>query len=96
MKNCATCQNHRTYYTKCAKTFYRHCVGFCSECGRVTEKDESCEKWKKREQSASRRMHKRAAEEVIEKNSSDLSVIAQILTDDRLEEEKEKTIQGAD
>ena len=41
-------------------------------------------------------MHKRAAEEVIEKISSDLSVIAQILTDDRLEEEKEKTIQGAD
>lgn len=62
----------------------------------MTEKDESCEKWKKRDQSSSRRLHKRAAAEVIEKISSDLSVIAQILTDDRLEEEKEKTIQGAD
>ena len=50
----------------------------------------------KRDQSSSRRLHKRAAAEVIEKISSDLSVIAQILTDDRLEEEKEKTIQGAD
>lgn len=96
MKDCVNCRFHETYYTKCAATFCRHRVGYCSYLQKTTENHESCEKWEVKRRKGVRSLHKRAAGRVIEKISSDLSVIAQILTDDLLEEKEEKEGEGAE
>ena len=89
MQDCVNCRYHETYYTKCAATFYRHHAGYCSKCKKLTENHDRCEEWSKKCYISTHRLHKKAALSVLEKISRNLSVVAQILTDDCREKEEE-------
>ena len=90
MENCVNCKYHETFYSKCATTFYRNRKGYCSQCKKLTENHEHCEKWQRKKTTGIHNLRKQAVLKVLTRISYDLSVIAQILEDDRKESEEEK------
>ena len=88
-KHCVNCQHHETYYTKCARTFYRHKTGYCSQQQKMTENHDACEEWKRKDGRYRRTLHQSAASKIVTKMAEDILIIARILCDDKIDEREE-------
>jgi hypothetical protein len=89
-KECFNCRRHTTYYTKCVSSFYREKTGFCSKKNALTKNHDTCESWERRDCVYRKKLHREAAGQILKKMASDISVIAQILSEDAEEEREEQ------
>ena len=81
-KKCGNCGNYETFYSKAYCEFVQENYGYCWKEQKVKQKGEICDLWRKRNGSY-RKIDKPIVLRALEKGLRDISVLAQIFTEEK-------------
>lgn len=84
-KYCSKCNFYQSYYTKCADSFEREEMGYCSKINKPRESGERCDGWERRPYGKFTYVHKVASLKALTQIARDLAVITQILCEKKEE-----------
>ena len=93
-KRCLNCRFYEVYYIKGTTKFYREKLGKCSRFGEVKKTEENCINWQRKYSAGRKELNRETAFNYVKKITVDLSMIAQILSEDCREERENAEQEG--